>query len=100
MSARNTKGTCLAGLHVTPEALLAQRVPLDGHVAGLRQRQLQHQRARVVRDAAHHVQPPGRARHNHVVLPEQEQQILEPCALKLLCQHLAAAGRHAPSLGD
>jgi len=58
----------LAGGHVAPQALLGQRVALHGDVAGLRERQLQHQRARVVRDAAHDVQAPRRARDDHVVL--------------------------------
>ena len=71
VSAWHAAGTCLPGLHVAPEPLLAQRVALHGHVAGLRQGQLQHQRARVVRDAAHHVQAAGRARHDHVVLSKQ-----------------------------
>jgi len=43
-------------------------VALHGDVAGLRERQLQHQRARVVCNAAHDVQAPRRARDDHVVL--------------------------------
>mmetsp|Transcript_19458 Transcript_19458/g.46440 ORF Transcript_19458/g.46440 Transcript_19458/m.46440 type:complete len:642 (-) Transcript_19458:267-2192(-) len=46
------------GLHVPPEALPADRLELRGDVAGGGGRHLQHVAARVVRDAAHHVEAP------------------------------------------
>ena len=54
---------------MAPDALQGQEVGLNGHMAGLRQGQLQHQAAAVVRYAPHHVQPPRRARHEYVILP-------------------------------
>ena len=58
----------MADLHVAPDPLARQGVALHRHVAGLRQGQLQHEAAAVVRDAAHHIQAPGRPRHIHRVL--------------------------------
>lgn len=58
----------VAGLHVAPQRLAGQRVALAGHMRGLRERQLQHERAAVVCNAAHDIQPPRRARHPHIVL--------------------------------
>ena len=58
----------MADLHVAPDPLALQGVALHRHVAGLRQGQLQHEAAAVVRDAAHHVQAPGRSRYMHRLL--------------------------------
>ena len=45
----------MSDFHVAPDALLGEGVPLDGHMAGLSQGQLQHQAAAVVCNAAHHI---------------------------------------------
>jgi hypothetical protein len=58
----------MADAHVAPDVLQGQRVALHRHVAGLRERQLQHKAAAVVGDAPHHIQPPRRARHEYVIL--------------------------------
>ena len=58
-------------VHVAPDALLGEGVPLDGHVAGFGQGQLQHQAAAVICDAAHHVQPPRSPRHIDRVLHQE-----------------------------
>lgn len=67
---------------------------LGGDVAGLRQRQLQHQAAAVVRDAAHHIQPPRRPRHHDVVLSARHGALAAVPMLSLNTQH---AARLAPA---
>lgn len=58
--------------------------PLHRHVARLRQRQLQHQRARVVGDAAHDIQAARGARHKQLLLHRRPSfPSAQPCVLLL-----------------
>jgi len=50
--------TYVADLHVAPDALLGQRMALNGHMAGLCEGQLKNQAAAVVGYPAHDIQSP------------------------------------------
>jgi hypothetical protein len=54
--------------------------PLQGDVGGLLDGHLQHQAPRVVRDAAHDVQPPRRACDHQLVLPAEQRRGRQPLA--------------------
>jgi len=58
----------VADLHVAPDALLRQRMALNGHMAGLRKGQLKNQAAAVVCYPAHDIQSPRSPRDKDWVL--------------------------------
>ena len=59
----------MTGADVLPQLELGPlRVDLGSHVTGLGDGHLEHQAARVVGDASHHVQSPGGSRDPYVVL--------------------------------
>ena len=64
--------THMSDFHMPPDTLLGEGMPLDRHMAGLGQGQLQHKAAAVVCYAAHDIQPSGSPRHTDWILQQRK----------------------------